>query len=122
MISMLGGVAPRRGPRIGTGWLFLAWIALALVVVARLLGAASRRALRVAMPALGKYMRWFWGLSTGAKITTALGEAITVALITSGLPLPAAMRTGCVYVLVSVLMTLLVGSLVFGPTGARRRT
>jgi hypothetical protein len=111
----------RHRARFGAGLLAFTGIALLVVAALRVITNAVRQIARIAVPTGGRYLRWFWRLSIGAKVGATVAEVIVLQLAMPFVPGGALERHELMDGMSVGLLGLLLVGILFGATGARTR-
>jgi hypothetical protein len=110
----------RGGPRLNTWAMAAVALALACIVLMRTGAADLRQAVRVAVPVVQRYLRWFWRLSIAGKVAATTGTIVIAYLAVRDLPLPVFARRALSDSVALALVGLLLVSILFGSAKRQR--
>jgi len=109
----------RQHHRFGAGLLAVTGIVLISVAAVRVITNVLRHVTRAALPAGGRYLKWFWRLPIAAKIGATVAEVILLQLAAPLVPVGALERHELVDAISVGLVGLLLVGILFGATRPR---
>ncbi len=109
----------RQHHRFGAGLLAVTGIVLISVAAVRVVTNVLRHVTRAALPAGGRYLKWFWRLPIAAKIAATVAEVILVQIAMPIVPISAIGRHDLVDAISVGLVGLLLAGILFGATRPR---